>query len=376
MKKVLILITILLVVIFVAAEQFLGSALKGLAISGLQSIITTKAELRQVRISLARFTITFSGLSIQSPENYRTKNFLAIDSGEIRINPLSFFSDVVEVDSIVLYKPSFNVELDEKGVSNNFRIFKRGPRAKQPAANPKKSKRLLIKRLSVRDGDYSLVNYKVNQKGARAYFDKIDMEIRDLTPQVNPDDMPTVVTCKARLPSQDLAGEIEFRLMGGLLVKEIDFELDFAAKNISLPYFMPFYVNTAPIIAKTGTFELRSMMRCRNNVLSSIQKVDLEGLAVEMNDGANTNRSFFGIPVYNVVNYFVNNQGNMIFEFNIDGTMDKPVFHLGEALQAVITKSIGDQILGTVSDTVMNTVDKAGKIGSAGKEVIKGVLGQ
>lgn len=380
MKKVLIALAVLLVCLAIAAYLSLNVVIKKLALRGLNDIINTKADINTVNADLLNGIVSFTGIDIQNPNGYNERRFLAIDKGYVKIDLPSLFTKEILIRKISIDNLTVNIEIANNGVSNNSLIFKKKSSAqKTQIDNPSKKETasLKINEIIVNNGTYKLTNYKVNPRGASVVFDRINLSIVNLTPPKNPNEMPTSLRCQARLPASDLIGNLEFNATGGFLAKKIDFDLTLQANNISLPYFMPFYSNTAPIFTRSGYFNLTSQARCRQDQLEATQKVDISDLILEVNNANLGDNSVFGLPVLTVVNFFMNAQGKLTFEFEINGTMDNPQFHLGEALKKVLANSIKDAILKNLaglSGRIMGKVgDGADQVNNT-KEILEGVI--
>ncbi|MCX5715435.1 MAG: DUF748 domain-containing protein, partial [Candidatus Omnitrophica bacterium] len=187
---------------------------------------------------------------------------------------------------------------------------------------------------------------------------------------------PRKIDMEARLPAS-VNGNVKLSAKGDFISDKISFDADLTAEEISLPYFMPFYINTAPVIVNSGRADLRSIAKCRNNQLYAVQKVDIEDLEITVNEVNAGDSKVFGLPIANVANFFVNTDGRLSFEFEITGTLSDPEFHIGEALKKVLINSIGEALLNRLSNIpgqILGTVQESGQIGQAGKEVLEDIF--
>jgi len=393
MKKVLIILVVVLFCLILIAQSMLGVFIKKLAVKELNKLITTEAEIDSMAISLLRGVVSFSGVSIYNPDGFRTAQFLNIKKGSVQISLLPLLFKQIRINKIFLDRPSINIEIHPAGrrgglldiiqsssISNTSVIFKKDiPQPETSAktqSTAKKMPSVRINKIIIRQGAINLKNYKLNPNGASVALDKIDVFVKNLAPAKDPTHMPTSINCKARIATESTASNIELTATGAFLSKAIDFDLDLIADNIPLTYFSPFYTDKVPILIKEGQFDLRSTAKCENSYLNAIQEVNITGLVIEPKEQAEDNL-VFGLPIYNVISLLTRNKGSLNFDFSITGTLKKPKFHLTEALQRVLAKSIEEVILDKASELpkiILDKVEGAGNIDEAGREVLEDVF--
>ena len=387
MKKFLMITVALLFWLIIIIQWILVIGLKGFAIKELDKIVNTKVEIDKVGINLIKGAVSFSKLSIYNPTGFSTERFLTIDKGYIRINLLSLIQGRPEIKKIILNKVAVNIEIAKSTVSNTSVIFKKKTPAPEHTVKmaPAKEKTgaFKIDEIVIRDGIFEFLNYKVNPDGAVALFNDINISVLNLRPPEFPNEKPTSIKCEAGLPAKNLSGKINLIANGDFLSEQINFEANLAANTISLPYFMSFYVNTAPVYAKDGQFDLRSTAECRNNTLDATQEVAIKNLELTINKTNLGDNLVFGQPVLSVVNLFTNSQGAMNFAFKITGTLADPEFHLAEAMKKALVKSIGNAIAtklsdlsGIIMDKVGEAAKEAAKAPEGGTQILKGVFKQ
>lgn len=382
MKKIVIIIALILFCAAVIAQAIIATAVRKLAVSELNKIVNTKAEISGLGINLLGGVVSFSGLNIQNPPDCAERYFLKIKQGHIKVRLAALLRRQIKVPQVFLSEPIVNIEIGRGGISNTSRIFKKRPAsASGPAMDSSGAKKttLEIDNIAIRNASFKFVNYKVNSRGATAAFDKINISVEDLTPRRDVKRLPTSLRCGARLASGDLKGNLEFSATGSFLSKEIDFDMDLKAADISLAYFMPFFITTSPVFAESGSFDLRSTARCRDSQLNATQQVNISDLELGVNDANLGDNMVFGLPVINVVNFFINSKGSLDFTFEITGTLADPKFHLAEALKAVLAKSIQEAIIAKLSQlpgAVIDKVKETGDIKDAGKKALKDIFQQ
>ncbi|NQU74147.1 MAG: DUF748 domain-containing protein [Candidatus Omnitrophica bacterium] len=393
MKKGFIILLVVLFCLILIAQGVLSVFIKKLAVKELNKLIATEAEIDSMDISLLRGAVSFSGITIKNPDGFHSPQFLTIRKGSIQISLLPLLFKQLQISKIFLDRPNINIEINPAGrgrglldimqgssVSNTSIIFKRDapqPEAsvkKQPAA--KKMPPFKINKIIIRQGAVKFQNYKLSPTGASVALDKIDLTVKNLAPTKDPEHMPTSIKCQARIATENTASNIELTADGAFLSKAINFDLDLAADNIPLTYFSSFYADKVPVLIKEGLFNLRSTTKCRNSQLRATQEVDIAGLVVEPK-GQTEDNLIFGLPIHSVINLLTRNEGKLSFDFDITGTLTKPKFHLTEALQRVLAKSIEGVILDKASELpgiILDKIEGSSKIDEAGKEILEDIF--
>ena len=364
-------------------QDRISGPVRTFAVGELSKGLNTRLNIDSLKVNIYQGLVLFTGLSIENPPGCRDKYFLEIERGFIAIDLLRLLFGRLEIRKIRIDRPRVNIEINKDSASNMKLVFKPKPRSDQPgppsARRASNKEPFKISDLEILDGAYKLTNYKVNPSGAQVLFDQINIRAGNLTDKARNGELPTSIRCAARLPAEDLTGRVEFSGKGLFFSGLLDFDLDLNAKDISLVYFTPFFINSAAVLTKKGYFDLSSAGRCRKNEITARQRVDIKDLEIAANSNIADNNLVFGIPVLNLINLVVNNQGGLSFDFDITGTIERPRFHIGEALQKAVTKSVGNAILGAITkipDKIYNTAGEAKDIEDAGKEVLKNIFKQ
>ncbi|MDD5449235.1 MAG: DUF748 domain-containing protein [Candidatus Omnitrophica bacterium] len=384
MKKpfylIIIILSLILLGVFFTLHQ-ISAVVKNISMRELSKIITTKAECDNMSVDLFKGIVRFSGLRAENPAGYNDRYFVDINRGYVDLSLRSLAAGNVRIEKIYLDRPEVNLEINKDGVSNAKLVFKKKAVQETPEAVQKKSgngQGLSAGLINIRGGVFKLVNFKVNPEGVRFLLDQIDITIKNLRKPDRQGGLPSAVICSARLPADGGNGRILLDGTGDFLSALTSFDLSLKASDISLDYFTPFYILKAPVFARQGRLDLISNGRCANNVLDASQKVTIRDLELIVNRENADNNSIFGVPIMAVMNYLMNSQGVLDFDFAVTGTLSNPEFHIGEALKKVLARSIGNAILNQASDLPGQILQKSSKEGisveDAGKQVLKDVL--
>jgi len=368
---------IIIIIISLAATGYILSArstayIRRWLVRELNKTTTTKIDLDSLRFNLASGEIHFSGLRIYNPPGCHDPYFLSVKDGLIVIDLRGLLSKKISVRTISVRQPEVYLELARNGELNAAAIFKKG--GPHPAGITFPG---TIAKVAVDDGRVKFASYQADADGASVIFDRIVLSVEDVRPAARANELPTRLSCSARLPAGDGTGRLELSARGNFISPQIDFDLQLTARNMSIPYFMPFYARTSPIIVSSGIFDLDSTCRCRDNSLNALQKVRIRKLGLLVNPERAGATILFGLPILNVINYFVNSDGRLDFEFPVTGTITDPQFKLFEALHHVMVKSIGEAILrnfSEVSRMLLENIQDQGAIVDTGKELIKNAL--
>ncbi|MCX5715545.1 MAG: hypothetical protein NTV07_01530, partial [Candidatus Omnitrophica bacterium] len=133
------------------AQRTLPGIMKNLAVKELDEILNTEAEIDDLKVSLWRGIISFSGVRIKNPPGFNEKYFLTVENGFVDISLFALLSKKVDVEEIVLYRPRLNIEINGISRSNAPLVFKKTPPS--VAGTAKKTKmQTHLKKIVIQDG--------------------------------------------------------------------------------------------------------------------------------------------------------------------------------------------------------------------------------
>lgn len=388
MKKIFIILVILAICVVIAVQLAVAPTIKRLAVKELNKLVTTQVSIERIGVNVFTGVVSFSGLSIKNPPYFIEENFLRIKNGYFDISMPDLLFKRFEIQKVFLDRPEVNCEINRRGVLNARLVFKKtDPGIQQVRANTRSARTqgrqesslpVLIGKVRVSNGVFTLMNRHVSLDGATVRLDKVNLSITNLRASRHASEMPTLVRGSARLPAERIPGDLQYEAQGDFLSPKKDFDLAVEARDISIVYFMPFYRSRAPLLATSGIFDLSSRTTCRRNKLNATQEVSIRDLVVTTNPMAIRRDTVFGLPIDTVIDFFNKNQETIRFDFGITGDLTNPQFHLAEALQEVVAKSIGRFIsrhFEQLPTIFLEKMEETGDIEKAGKEALKELLG-
>ena len=160
-KKILISIVLLLLVVVGGVFFYFDSIVKnGIEVAGSQ-VLGTAVTVSSVSISPLSGSGSISGLKIENPEGFNSDYAIELESISVNINVSSVFSDVVEIESIVIVQPAITYET--KITSDNIRTLLANLSSGSEEASDSSSeeassgKQVIIRELKILDPQLNLV---------------------------------------------------------------------------------------------------------------------------------------------------------------------------------------------------------------------------
>lgn len=161
MKKVLIPIVLLLLLIGGGVFFYLDSIVKGgIEVVG-SEVLGTAVTVSSVSVSPFSGSGSISGLRIENPEGFDSDYALELESISLKLDVGSVFSEVVEIESVIIIQPAISYET--KIVNDNIRALLDNLSAGEEgndAALAEESgagKRIIIRELKILDPQLNLV---------------------------------------------------------------------------------------------------------------------------------------------------------------------------------------------------------------------------
>ncbi len=150
MLKRIILWGLVVVVVGLAVAYFLRNMIVAKAIEeGGTRALGVETDLGSAGVSISAGRLDLHDLEIRNPDGYQAGNILTIEEGWLDVATGSIFSDRIEVDSLVLDGVTLDLEqIDSKG---NYRVIMDHIKQFESGSSESSDKKLVIKKLSLRD---------------------------------------------------------------------------------------------------------------------------------------------------------------------------------------------------------------------------------
>lgn len=157
--RILIALLILIVVLIVGANFFLGSIVKTAAEKAGPMVMGVPIKLEQAKFQLFRGAITLRGFVLGNPEGFKTEQAIGVGEVTVELDPKSLLTDTIVIKRIYVDAPDITYELG-LGKSNIGRILEQasGPEKaeseekKEPAAEEKAGTKVVIEDFLIENG--------------------------------------------------------------------------------------------------------------------------------------------------------------------------------------------------------------------------------
>ena len=158
-KKLLIALVLLIVLAVGATFLYLDSIVtSGIEVVG-SEVLDTEVTVASVSISPLNGTGTISGLEIRNPEGFDAEYIFQLEQVEVNLNTSSLFSDVIEIDSVVITQPQITYET--RITTDNVRALMEniggGDSSTDPASESEGGKGIIVREFRMLDPQLNLV---------------------------------------------------------------------------------------------------------------------------------------------------------------------------------------------------------------------------
>jgi len=139
MKKVLIGLLVVVIVVSLVVNFFLGSIVKSVTEEAGPIVLGVPVKMDKAEFRLMRGHITIKGFTLGNPEGFHTDKAIGIGELTIDLKPASIFSDTIHVKRVYVKAPEINYELG-LGTSNIGKIME-GLSKKEEGGKPAEEKK-------------------------------------------------------------------------------------------------------------------------------------------------------------------------------------------------------------------------------------------
>jgi len=197
MKKILIGIGFLVVLIGIGL-YFLGANIDSIVKAAVEkygsAATQTTVALEDVSIRISSGEASLSGLSIGNPDEFKADNALYLGKASVKIDTKSLTgTGPIIIQDITIEKPQIDYEINNEGKSNlqtlannaqSYATAASGGKAKtqkteakeETKAEPKEGRKLIIKSLTIRDGEITISQALLQDKKLSAKLPIIHLE--------------------------------------------------------------------------------------------------------------------------------------------------------------------------------------------------------
>lgn len=237
-KKILIAVIFLILLAGAGLFFYFGSLAKsGIEVVG-SSVLGTSVSVEGVSVSPLSGAGSISGLRVENPEGFNSQYAFELDSVSVNINTSTFFSDVLEIESITIVQPTITYET--KITTDNIRtllahLSSGDSTAGRGSSSSDEEKQIIIRELRILDSQLNFVAAVVTAPifladiemqdigtdgGSISIADAVRMILAELSYSILDSDLPSIdslrESAEGRLQEQveDVVEEISGRLRG------------------------------------------------------------------------------------------------------------------------------------------------------------------
>jgi hypothetical protein len=166
MKKVLVFglgsLLVLLLVVYITMQFFLGSIVKAGVNRFGPGITQTRVELEGANLSPLSGAGTLTGLTVGNPQGWSSPNAFRLGKVHINLQPFSIFSDHIVINEVVIEQPEFTYEtkIVSSNISDLLKNIEQSLGAQTAGAEPKakngKPLKLEVKHFVLRNGKVTI----------------------------------------------------------------------------------------------------------------------------------------------------------------------------------------------------------------------------
>jgi len=344
----------------------------------IESFVTNKIEeslsvgfeVGSLEIGIIGGRLSLHEVKLKNPRGYEGEYMATAKDIYLNISLLSLLSGRVGIDSVIINEPVLSVEkigsrVNTSGILVKSELGGLGESSINLSAKGTE-KSFYIKSLRVTGGEVAYSDARLKRMRARIQLEKVNANIVNIAYPAPSGELLTRIKVEGTLyPS----GAFSIEGRGNFAPKKATFDLDTTIRNAYLPYFYSIYVTNPTAHIKNGYININSQAECRENELLADQYVELEDLQITAMPGYDE-PYILGLPAADVVNYFRNSRGRVVFDFQIKGSLDDPKFDFGPTIQRLFIASVSKRVAQSLSDLTQKTLEKGWQGGSdAGERV-------
>ena len=381
--KILLILIAFTLVILAILPFYINPIAQRIVEQNVYPIFENRLKIGSVNISLFRWIVELKDVELLQPEGFGKGNLLKAASLQSNFEILPFFGNHLPFKNIIIIKPEFTVIMTRDEKINTDYIFsskadspERGDAleatvtssvlpAKESSApavpdNSSKPFTLQINNLVVKDGTFTIYNYKTRSQEPTIALTELHIEIEDVAVP-NTKDVKTTFTITASLTSSQHKAPMKCSGEGLLFKKLLTLTAQSKIDNIDLSDYYYFYPETAVKI-QDGNAWVTSKISIKDDYLDSTHHVAVKNLELTSRDKTLLGKTFLGLPAAGLMKVLEATNGSIDFDFQLKGNFDKLKFKMRDKIILEITKSLTKKI-GSLAGSALSVPEKAKDLG-------------
>jgi|GEM_PF-1616889 len=351
-------------------------------------IFQNRLKVGSVNISFFRWLIELKDVELLQPEGFGQGNLLKASSLQSSFEILPFFRNHLPFNNITINKPEFTVIITRDEKINTDYIFSsktdnpelvdalektvtssvQPGKESSPAAAPYDSSKpftLHINNLVVKDGTFTIYNYKTRSQDPTIVLTELNIEIEDIV-FPNTKDAKSSFTITAALTSSQHKAPMKCTGEGLLFKKQSTLTAQSKIDNIDLSDYYYFYPDTAVKI-QDGNAWVTSKISIKDDYLDSTHHVSVKNLKLTGRDETLLGKTFLGLPAAGLMKVLETTNGSLEFDFQVRGNFDKIKVKMREKIIQQIAESLAKKV-GSLAGNALSTPEKIKDFGFKAKD--------
>jgi uncharacterized protein involved in outer membrane biogenesis len=354
-------------------------------------IFQNRLTIGSINISLFRWIIELKDVELRQPEGFGEGSLFKAESLQSNFEILPLFRNHLPFKNITIHKPEFTIIITRDEKINTDYIFpkkanstERGDSGEETAAssvqpvkessapaNPDTSSKpfiLQINNLVVKDGTFTIYNYKTRSQDPTIVLTDLNIKITDVA-FPNNTDVKTAFTLTAALTSPRHKAPLKCTGEGLLFKKQLSLTAQNKIDNIDLSDYYYYYPDTAVKI-QDGNAWVTSKISIKDDYLDSSHHVDVKNLKLTGRDNTLLGKTFLGLPAAGLMKVLETTNCSIGFDFQVKGNYNTLKFKMREKIIQEIAKSIAGKV-GSLAGNALSTPEKIKDFGLKAKDAFK-----
>ncbi len=292
------------------------------------------------------------------------------DRLRLRADLLGALRKNFSVVHLAFERPRLLLEIDRKGeVVNPFAGEERKDHANDPGTAPPVS----FRKITVADGELSYVDNKITQPPHLTKIESINIESTDVSVPFR--DAWSAYSLTAAIPGAHATASLSVQGKTNLATYDTDARV--RLRNLDITRFKPYFQKRGDVDVSRGPLDVSMDVTVRNKMIRAPGKAVLRDL--EFTTGKGVGNAFMGVPRTLVVSLLKSGNGEIAFDFTLEGNISDPKFNIRESFAKKLVAGLAGKLgLGAVQagksvvDLGVKGVSEAGKgISDVGKRIGK-----
>ncbi len=326
-----------LAAVFIAAHLLLWVAMSSKGPQILQESLSRyfgySVQADRVKVSLLSQRVKIKNLAVSDPAHPEAPPFLTAKTVYLRLNLFALFARRISIQRVLVYSPCLTVSRDPNG-RWILPIRPAKPAQNDRGQEPGRQKQAPQSQVT-RTPASSWFHFQIN-------FHKLEIRKGEILFDDQTVSPPFWVRLKnIRVQGQftsptflrfGLTGEVEeraataFDISGECELRDGKFSSEIVAKlnDLDITLLTPYYQHHSPVGLASGKLDLRSTLRCRENVVKdSEQTITLKDLRFHSWSKEFLDGQIFGISNKELAEYLERNRDRIDVNFSISGPLDE-----------------------------------------------------